>query len=361
MRPARKRLLRTSMTAAAVLALTCVAFSASAATSPSPAQHWRRVFQARTGPSKLTGVIALRAKDAWAVGSSRDGAVVMRWNGSSWRSVPLPGAAGFFPTAAAASSPGNVWVAGNVGGSDTGKIMRWNGSSWQPIALPTGVTAQSPVVLGPANAWVVGPTVCTGQANCTSQLLHWDGAGWTSFAVPASISSLAGSSTANMWATGWQDGLAARLAVYHWTGTTWKSVASAPHPRIESAGLAAPSAGHVWIGGWLATSRTPMFVLQWNGSRWAQHTAAIKPPGGAFQNASTTLAPDGYHGVWLGPWVHWTGATWISVPPGISTSAFDLTDIALIPRSRSLWGVGLRHRSAAHPQQSLIAVQGSMP
>lgn len=324
--------------------------------------HWRQVYQSWSWSSnQLKGVVALSAGNAWAVGSSHTSAIVMHWNGSKWSRVTVPDAAGFHPTAVAASSWNNVWAVGTVSGSATGRILRWNGSAWQLIPLPDGVVGQSPVVLSPTDAWVLGTDLCSG-GGCTSTLLHWDGSGWTPFAVAAAIYALAGSSAKNVWAVGLQGDLI-HLAAYRWNGGSWNWVSSVPHPEISGTPrVTAPSAHNVWIGGWLAKSGTPIFALHWNGSGWQEHTTPLILASGAFLNAEGTLVTDGHGGLWMGPYVHWTGTAWRSVAPGVNTSAFDIAAIARVPGSYSLWGVGKRYRSAgSNIWESLIAVHGTMP
>ncbi|MEU4722541.1 hypothetical protein AB0G06_23265 [Nonomuraea dietziae] len=102
---------------------------------PSPAQRvdssprWKRVRSAPlTGASRLVDVVATGPGAAWAVGFA-DGAeddegvtVMQRWNGRSWKEVPLPalsGSGGFDAT-----GPDDLWFAGG------GEVSHWNGRRW---------------------------------------------------------------------------------------------------------------------------------------------------------------------------------------------------------------------------------------
>jgi hypothetical protein len=122
--------------------------------------------------------------------------------------------------------------------------------------------------------------------------------------------------------------------------------------------VVAQSADNVWVGGWLERRRSPIFVMHWNATRRSERTTSQSRPN-AFLNATTELVTDGKGGVWLGPWVHWTGTTWDSVAPGLSTSAFDLNAFARIPGTVSLWGVG--QRRTRDGRQGLVGLHGAAP
>ncbi len=118
-------ILVTGVTAAAVP--TAVARTGSAAASASS-----------TVTGRLFGVAAVSARSAWAVGSGTDGALILRWNGTSWSQLPspAPGARSVLD-AVAATSARNAWA---VGSSPAGNalIVHWNGSVWQQVPAPAG-------------------------------------------------------------------------------------------------------------------------------------------------------------------------------------------------------------------------------
>jgi hypothetical protein len=324
--------------------------------------HWHMTFEAHTHTaSRLIAVTAVTARDAWAVGSTRSGALILRWNGSRWQQVTVPGPAGFQPSAVAASSSHNVWITGTVSGSVTGTILHLGRTGWQQIALPAGQPARSPVVVGPHDVWVLG-TVIGNQSSSTATLLNWDGTGWTPFYLHASIYSLAGSGPDNVWAVGWQNAATSRLVTYKWNGSSWSPAISMPHPKIETPGITAVSPHDVWIGSWLARTGTPIVILHWTGWRWREHITPIQSPT-RYLYARTQLVADRHGGLWMGPWVHWTGRTWTSVPPGTGMSAgFYPIAITGIPGTDSLWGAGTSQRARVKPAvEAAIGVHGTLP
>lgn len=103
--------------------------------------HWnglRWMQVASPSPSRggsLSGVAAIGAKDAWAVGEGGTGPLTEHWNGRAWRVVSArPPAAGLMNTslrAVSASSPTNVWSAGQEGYLPTKALVdHWDGHAW---------------------------------------------------------------------------------------------------------------------------------------------------------------------------------------------------------------------------------------
>jgi hypothetical protein len=74
---------------------------------------------AQPGPanSTLHGVAATSPASAWAVGSSGTSgrALIERWNGTAWKTVPSPSPAGAGLVSVAATSASNAWVVGYGG------------------------------------------------------------------------------------------------------------------------------------------------------------------------------------------------------------------------------------------------------
>jgi hypothetical protein len=83
-------------------------------------------------------VAAVSARLAWVVGATGTGeattkAVILRWNGKTWRQVrsPGPGASSRF-FSVAATSRRSAWAVGFTGtGSSKTLIERWNGTAWK--------------------------------------------------------------------------------------------------------------------------------------------------------------------------------------------------------------------------------------
>ena len=164
----------------------------------------------------------ISATNAWAVGSYSNGtvnqarALIVHWNGSSWKQQhsPNPGSAFNTLTGVAATSPTNAWAVGdsctNCGtdSESTGTLtLYWNGTAWKQQSSPSpgsfityldGVAATSAT-----NAWAVGAysTRTTGG----SLIEHWDGTAWKQQPSPnpgAALGGVAATSATNAWAVG---------------------------------------------------------------------------------------------------------------------------------------------------------------
>ena len=113
----------------------------------------------------------------------------VRWNGSTWTSLPPPnpGYAGLY--AVEAIAPDNVWVAGRVNTDIDGMqpyIAQFNGTSWRRVATPPiigGGELSDIVALSPTNILAIG----TGGSGGRSIVLHWNGSTWTQETAPDAV------------------------------------------------------------------------------------------------------------------------------------------------------------------------------
>jgi hypothetical protein len=201
--------------------------------------------------STLSGVVALSATNAWAVGKGRNGAALAEhWNGTAWAVVPVPtpaGSASSQLSGISALSPSNLWAVGSVAtvvGTTVQTrtlVEHWNGTTWGIVTsrnasnsnLLTGVAA----VAG-NNVWAVGYTITTDGTNQPDKTLveHWNGSAWSVVASPSpasndTLSGVAARSAGDVWAVGTrQDRSGAipidRTLTEHWNGSAWSVVAS---------------------------------------------------------------------------------------------------------------------------------------
>jgi hypothetical protein len=155
---------------------------------------WTRVKSPNAGQpagGSLSGVAALAADDAWAVGGYGQGVpgrtLIEHWNGTSWSVVPSPNK-GPFPNSLSdvvAVAPDDVWAVGTwftKAFDDRTLTLHWDGTSWSVVSSPTpGRIADfaGVVVVATDDAWAVGGWVDP-QANALRTLVeHWDGTSWT--------------------------------------------------------------------------------------------------------------------------------------------------------------------------------------
>jgi hypothetical protein len=242
--------------------------------------------------SFLTGVSAVSASDAWAVGYYGTfglSTLVLRWDGSGWTQVPSPNPG--YPASSStlygvsAVSASDAWAVGTYGNVEQTLVLAWNGTSWTQVPAPSPGGAQGSQLLGvtstsKSDAWAVG---CYGsnQPNIGQQTLalHWNGASWTQAPTPSPgasgcLTAVTAVSPSSAWAVGWT---AASLTgshqtlVLHWNGARWTQMAS-PAPLMASSelnGVSAISATDAWaVGDVVRNLAATTLVLHWNGARW---------------------------------------------------------------------------------------------
>src|SRR6266542_2533739 len=197
------------------------------------------------GANALTGVAAIAADDAWAVGSYMDGTVqhtlIEHWNGTRWRTVPSP----------------------------DGDLA---------INFLSGVTA-----LSPTNVWAVGSTRNTGQHVGATLIEHGDGTRWTlrrgSDVGEGGVLGMAARSSSEIWAVGFTGDpffLPRDPLVEQWDGNAWSQV-STPDPGSNDSrldGVALGPGGGAWAVG---SAGTATLAEHWDGSAWT--IASTPAPG----------------------------------------------------------------------------------
>jgi hypothetical protein len=175
---------------------------------------WRRSSTPRVSAIEwFEAVDATGPADVWVVGTGSSGGdtisstpLALRWNGSTWTSLPPPnpGYAGLSAVEAIAAN--NVWVAGRVQTDINGMqpyIARWNGTSWRRIATPAiigGGELSDIVALSPTNILAIG----TGGSGGRSIVLHWNGSTWTQETAPDAVhlTAAAAAGPNTYWAVG---------------------------------------------------------------------------------------------------------------------------------------------------------------
>lgn len=266
----------------------------------------------------LNGVAATSARDVWVVGFSGSKALILHFNGTSWRRVPGPlGSARTLLAAVTAISPHDVWAAGGVGNRSL--IERWNGTSWKRVPSPS---PQAQSFLNGISAASAHDIWAVGGFNKTL-ILHWNGTRWRRVTSPsprtAQLLSVTAISGRDAWAAG---GSARGTLILHWNGSTWRLVRSPVGRR---------GAGLGWISG---TSAHSLWAVGATGGLVAAPRAGLVA-GTGQPGPRIAAAPSAAEPVIL----HWNGARWrrVSIPePGAGGQliAVDATS------SRNAWAVG---------------------
>jgi hypothetical protein len=306
---------------------------------------WSTVATPSPGPSdqQLTGVSAVSATEAWAVGNSTSGPVILSWNGTKWSATPAPDQnPDYALNAVAAISATDAWAVGDYyDGSTHTLILHWNGSKWSQVASPSPSTSDNLLygvsAASATDAWVVGRDTPGSGSPFSNLTEHWNGTKWSVVASPspgAASNALFGVSAltpTDAWAVGdWlatQPGVL-RTMMLSWNGKAWTQVAS-PDPGsfinvLE--GVSAVSASDAWAVGQFSSKVDDVastLILRWNGKTWAKvPSPSPNPNSSGFNNLAGVSAVsadsafaagstvDTHSGVNLGLTVNWNGKTW---------------------------------------------------
>jgi hypothetical protein len=214
--------------------------------------------------SALEDVAATSATDAWAVGFTGRGPLVLHWDGAAWTRAQLPDTLArrvMAVDAVAATSAASAWAVIRFRKGNSPRLMHWNGKQWAQVIMPdigmryglSGVAATSA-----RNVWAVGSGV----------ILHWNGSRWTCASIQNTLYAVSTSSADNAWAVG---GGAGQAAALHWNGRAWKEDDLNPTPGrayfLQSI-AAIPRSGRAWAVGGTESTDYETLMLHWNGTAW---------------------------------------------------------------------------------------------
>jgi hypothetical protein len=233
----------------------------------------------------VTAAVAAGPDDIWAGGyvfaqavpANGDWSVpfLVNWNGHAWRVYSSPH--WMDTTGLSALGPADIWAAGsgNGDGNQGNVLLHWDGSSWRQIPVPedllgaqqtayydsdfTGVVAESP-----RSAWVVGEVPLPGnQAGFQGSgdgagAAYWDGSRWTVAAIgalypqwasPYLLTSAVSDGSGGLWAVSEvPGGDSPPTGLWHYAHARWTRV---PLPGLAqdlvSSMAAGPGTGAAWI------------------------------------------------------------------------------------------------------------------
>jgi hypothetical protein len=129
--------------------------------------------------SEVTSMSASSPTNVWAAGelaAKKLGFVALHWDGVKWSvsEVPVPGSDGAFAVGVASSSATDAWLV------TTWAIMHWDGVKWSlSKQYQVGVGFEAMASNSPTCLWAVGLRNTNGLA------IHYNGTTWTSVKVPA--------------------------------------------------------------------------------------------------------------------------------------------------------------------------------
>ena len=319
----------------------------------------------------LNAVSADSSSDAWAVG---DGDTVLRWDGTSWTQVSLPGSQySYSLNAVDALSPSDVWAVGTEGSSSPllseTLIMHWDGTGWTQVPSPGPSSSNLIPTLNylsmdsATDGWAMGDVYNRTTGGFTTLVAHWDGTSWQQVTAKAKfafrgVASFSPAAATAVGAIQTGEHTFSPTVAYQWNGTSWARTATLHAPSGVSAssafviGLSADSATDMWaIGG----DPSGNLVWHWNGTHWTVK-AVISPNGtagllGVAAISSTDVWTVGYTNAAKDQQtvsLHWNGTGWTHVTtPDPGTENAVLNGVAAA--GSSVWAVGSYNTG---PQQS---------
>lgn len=278
-----------------------------------------------TGLSSLSAVSGTAPDDAWAVGTlGNEFTLILHWDGTTWTQVPSPNPGVDINqlTTVHALAKDSVWAAGQyayqlrqMGGDQrTPFALRWDGTRWKSAPLPFEGSYVSAIDLSSdKDGWIVGGY--GGEGGGRTGTSRWDGSGWRQIDMPelgemrengytdlenSEFRGVVALAPNDAWAVGSYSRSGMRspnneytgsTLVEHWDGTTWGQVPSpnTTHPYNTLNDVAASGAGDIWAvgyGGWYADPAA-MIIMRYTGP-WCP-TATPTP--GADHTAAPATSP----------------------------------------------------------------------
>lgn len=313
-----------------------------------------------------SGIAAITATDAWAVGSYVDrkgsGHAATEHFDGSWHNISNAAApAGSSLSGVVALASNNVWAVGTrpatVNGVRVGRtlIEHWDGTKWSLVASPDAVAGTESDGLSAIAAssageiWAIGAVVSSNGLN-QSFFEHFTGSGWTvaypnggtisrNAVIPSTEPSVSVDSPTDAWAA---TGGGTASSLLHWNGQHWAAVYGVFPNGYEINAVYAASSSDVWaIGDSLQASDKPVLFEHWNGSTW-QSVVGAKP--GYRTVALVAAAGSGSNDIYAVGAVntqsypsthtlveHWNGTAWSivhsqnpsTVDPGVNGTLMD--------------------------------------
>jgi hypothetical protein len=304
------------------------------------AKIWTPALVSGSKPGLLRDIAVLNPNDAWAVGQTTDQlpkAQAAHWDGTGWAQVPVPslGEGRHDLLGVAAPAPNDVWAVGMYEGSPNASramLMHWDGTSWKLVPGPDLASPSSLQAVAAVNSddvWAVG------SEGEKPLIIHWDGRSWSVvptpvFDEPSYLNGIAAISARDIWAVG---ATGKETLTLHWDGTAWQRVASpsldtnspvTPYSGIWSSAMwssleaiTAIAPDDVWAVG-VASDRWPgsrlsleiTLAMHWDGETWTMSEA----PGSRGLFGVTAQATDRVWAVGRDLWnlvvMRWDGQTW---------------------------------------------------
>lgn len=253
---------------------------------------WRQVPVPLVG--RINQVSASGPDDAWA--SADCG--LLHWDGKSWTSIPyapIPGAQQSSNGAIRTLASDDAWLAGGTYDSATGVeqafVQHWNGRRWKIVPLPDlgdDFTLNGIDALGADDVWVAGTDYTGNDVHAENVLLlHWNGKSWQRLPAPATgewtqrVSQVRALARDDVWIAGWgkqtPEGAATRRSlILHWDGNAWTN-SPVPDGPGELMDIARVDGAMTAVGDTFSPSATTwgIYILRKTANGWQSEPAPV--------------------------------------------------------------------------------------
>jgi hypothetical protein len=174
------------------------------------------------------------------------------------------------------------WLVGaeapdNTGRPTTAILDHWDGLAWSESTLPGGMCNGEESFLYDVDALALDDAWAVGSCGTDAfwpLVLHWDGQVWTQVdaEIPAGSNSpffdgVSAIAPDDIWAIGSKS--MAEPLIEHWDGTAWTSVGSSSQGDISGlARIAGISSGDLWAVGFQLGDQLLPLIEHWDGVAW---------------------------------------------------------------------------------------------
>ena len=321
----------------------------------------------------LSGMSADSENDIWAVGTAAPGAIGLRFDGSTWISVPmeLPNTASM--SGVSVRAPNDVWAVGDVFDPEqqhfTSVIQHFDGTKWSLVPSPHfkgGDQLFGVKAIASNDVFAVGGSRSDNQKPLPL-IEHFDGSKWTVIPAPAlpkgqslALRNIAATSHSDVWVTGIGP-TGQPPAIMHFDGQQFSNVPFPSAPEAFLSGLTTIAANDAWVvGGQVSGTLT----AHWNGTVWTIVPSPNVPNIGSLLGAVSASSSSDAWAVGCAPCgadagigqtilvEHWNGKRWtIHQTPLIGQGDASASVVAFPSGSVFVAGTSF---GPIHPLQTLV-------
>jgi hypothetical protein len=314
---------------------------------------WSRVTSpgVLTAAGQLNAITVVNAKDAWAAGftggstNTTRRTLLLHWNGTTWSEVTRPAPIPGFLNAVTATASGGWAVGGVPNGHNWPKplALRQSGTTWSRVPMPLVLEVTGVAITGTNAAWAIGAT------EQQFEFARWNGHTWTweLSILPVQdlyiLGGIAAGPGGAAFTVGYEfpNGGSQVPVSLKLAGSTWKKVTvKAPSNALLNAVTFAPG-GTAWAAG---STYPSTLIMRWNGSAWTRVASPSPGSNDTLDGLGFSSARDGWAVGSSGSStliLHWNGTKWATPPPpptGYDTPGA-LLGVAAASNS-SAWAVG---------------------